>query len=119
MRLVSVRAMSKDLQVEEAMEKAWQMVESEFEVGDIFGAYGAMFLREMGAKACLHPLAVAMPVMSALAALTNGASVRLWSEPSPLCIASVLVNPPQSRKSQTTAIVCTMGKVLDEFSEEM
>ena len=101
------------------LEDAWKTVRASLDVKDVFGAEGAMFLEETGAKCCLRPLAVAMPVLSALAALSNGAAVRLWSDPSPLCIASILVNPPQSRKSQTAALVREIGRVLDEFSEQM
>ena len=54
-----------------------------------------------------------MSILASLASLANGASVRIWSDPTPLCIATVLVNGAQMRKSQTTAIVHEFGLVLD------
>ena len=94
-------------------DKAWQSVKDTFSLPTIFGVAGAQFLEALGAKRCLHPLAAGMSIISTLGALANGASVRIWSDPTPLCVATVLVNAAQSRKSQTTAIVHELGLVLD------
>ena len=97
-----------------AMEAAWRLVEEEFDAVDVFGEKGAAFLEYTGAKTCLHPLAAGLPVLAALAPLTNGGAIRLWADPTPLMCAVVLVNPPQSRKSQAAALVRDMGIALDE-----
>ena len=96
------------------MEAAWKVVEEKFDAQSMFGPSGAEFIEYIGAKTCLHPLAVGVPVLAALAPLTNGAAITLWSDPSPLAVVAVLVNPPQSRKSQATALVREMG-MLDDF----
>ena len=98
---------------EERFEAAWAAVSGTFDLNQIFGPYGAKFLETLGAKRCIHPFAAGMSVLASLASLANGASVRIWSDPTPLCIATVLVNGAQTRKSQTTAIVHELGLVLD------
>ncbi len=88
------------------------------ELEGLFGPGGALFLEHVAAARSIHPLAVGMTVLAATAPLSNGAQIRLWAEPSPLCIATILVNPPQSRKSQTTTLVREIGLVLDRFAHD-
>ena len=98
----------------QAMERAWQKVRELFQAPEFFGERGAAFLEHTGAKCYLHPLAIGVPTLAGLASLTNGAAVKIWDKPSPLCIVAILVNPPQSRKSQTTQLFREMGFALDE-----
>eukprot|EP00435_Cladocopium_sp_Y103_P027408 s696_g6.t1 len=56
-----------------------------------------------------------MSVLGGIAPLANGAGVRIWSDPNPLCVAIVLINAAQSRKSQTTTLIRELGVILDEF----
>ena len=74
-------------------------MQDDFSLRNLFGDHGAAFLEAVGARRCIHPLAAAMSILGALAPLANGAGVRLWSDPSPLCVAIVLINAAQSRKS--------------------
>ena len=108
----SLLAMSKQWLID----STWQKVHEDFDLVLLFGEHGARFLETLGARRCLHPLAVAMSILASLAALANGAGVRIWSDPSPLCVAVVLINAAQSRKSQTTTLVREIGVVLDEVS---
>eukprot|EP00435_Cladocopium_sp_Y103_P042065 s1953_g11.t1 len=103
---------------EERFEAAWAAVSATFDLNKIFGSSGANFLETLGAKRCIHPFAAGMSILASLASLANGASVRIWSDPTPLCIAAVLVNGAQTRKSQTTAIVHELGLVLDRTAHE-
>ena len=100
------------------VEEAWCRVSGDFDATELFGTTGAQFLEELSARRCLHPMAVAMSVLPALAPLSNGAAVRIWSDPSPLCVVAVLVNPAQSRKSQTCSLVRELGWVLDAFAHD-
>ena len=97
------------------IDSTWKKVQDDFSLRNLFGDHGAAFLEAVGARRCIHPLAVAMSILGALAPLANGAGVRLWSDPSPLCVAIVLINAAQSRKSQTTILVREIGVILDEF----
>ncbi|CAJ1341393.1 unnamed protein product [Effrenium voratum] len=118
-RLVALRfkVLSSVAQMAGRLECAWDLVEKECDVGGLFGDKGKKFLEEAAAKRSLHPLAVGLPVLATLAPLANGAKVRIWSEASPLCTAVVLINPPQSRKSQTTSLAREVGLVLDEYAQ--
>eukprot|EP00435_Cladocopium_sp_Y103_P018575 s1337_g4.t1 len=75
------------------IEQAWTLVENQFELEQLFGQVGSLFLEEQAAKKCLHTMAVSMSVLAGLAPLANGA---------------------QSRKSQTTSLLRELGTVIDE-----
>lgn len=98
------------------IEHAWNLAEPHYDVEELFGQVGSLFLQEQAAKKCLHTLPIAMSVLAGLAPLSNGGLVRIWSEPTPLVLATVLINPPQSRKSQTTSLLREIGTVIDETS---
>ena len=100
------------------IEQAWALVEHQFDLQDLFGEVGSLFLEEQAAKKCLHTMAIAKSVLAGLAPLANGAQVRIWSEPTPLVLATVLINPPQSRKSQTTSLLRELGTVIDQTCHE-
>lgn len=100
------------------LELAWKVVQDECILPDLFGDVGASFLEETAAVRCLHPLRVGVTCLATMAALANGATVQIWTEASPLTVAVVLVNPPQSRKSQTTSLVRSMGLRMDAFSQD-
>lgn len=100
------------------IEQAWGLVEKQFDPQQLFGDHGRLFLEEQAAKKSLHTMAVSMSVLAGLAPLANGAQVRIWTEATPLVLATVLINPPQSRKSQTTSLLREMGIVIDEVSHE-
>ena len=100
------------------LEQAWGLVENQFDLQELFGEVGSLFLEEQAAKKCLHTMAISMSVLAGLAPLANGAQVRIWSEPTPLVLATVLINPPQSRKSQTTGLLRELGTVIDQTCHE-
>ena len=100
------------------LEQAWGLVENQFDLQELFGEVGSLFLEEQAAKKCLHTMAISMSVLAGLAPLANGAQVRIWSEPTPLVLATVLINPPQSRKSQTTGLLRELGTVIDQACHE-
>jgi hypothetical protein len=110
----SCRTMSDNMVVEQA----WALVENHFDLQELFGEVGRLFLEEQAAKKCLHTMAISMSVLAGLAPLANGAQVRIWSEPTPLVLATVLINPPQSRKSQTTSLLRELGTVIDQTCHE-
>ena len=95
------------------VELAWKCVRDECALPELFGDQGAAFLEETGAIRCLHPFLVGTTCLATMAALSNGGRVRIWTEPSPLCVAVVLVNPPQSRTSQATSLVRGIGLQMD------
>ncbi len=90
-------ALTKPRAMTQRFDKASQSVKDAFSLPTIFGVRGAQFLQALGT--------------SALGAIANGASVRIWSDPTPLCVATVLVNAAHSRKSQTTVIANELGLV--------
>jgi len=110
----SCRTMSDNMVVEQA----WALVENHFDLQELFGEVGRLFLEEQAAKKCLHTMAISMSVLAGLAPLANGAQVRIWTEPTPLVLATVLINPPQSRKSQTTSLLRELGTVIDQTCHE-
>ena len=107
------KAMSKRLQLTQ-VEYAWKEVKDDFDLKQLFTEKGAAFVQEQAVKKCLHPLSISMTTLASLAPLSNGAQVKIWAEPTPLVLAAVLINPPQSRKSQTTSLARQIGVVLDE-----
>ena len=98
------------------IDSTWNKVKDDCSLPDLFGEAGARFVEEIAARKCIHPLAAAMTIVGSMAPLANGAAIRIWSDPSPMCISIVLVNAAQSRKSQTTALVREIGLVLDEVA---
>ena len=100
------------------LEQAWALVENLFDLQELFGEVGSLFLEEEAAKKCLHTMAISMSVLAGLAPLGNGAQVRIWSEPTPLVLATLLINPPQSRTSQTTSLLRELGTVIDQTCHE-
>eukprot|EP00974_Lingulodinium_polyedra_P113139 10951231-Lingulodinium_polyedra.AAC.1 len=61
-----------------------------------------------------RPVNVAMTLLGGVAPLMSGAKIGLFpGHLSPLNILALQVGYPQTRKSQTTALLKTMGECLD------
>ena len=102
-------------QFSEEMKAAWEIVESEFVKDEILGARVADVIAKHAARASQHELPYAMSVMAACISMANGAGVRVFpNSPSPLMMAVLNVNYPQTRKSAITAAVSRLGRAMDK-----
>ena len=96
------------------MQQAWQVVEQSFSADAILGPRGAQFVKSHSVRTSSHEFCVTMAILAGLAPLTNGATIDIFpGHCSLLNIMAVLVNYPQTRKSQLTKLVKTMGDELD------
>ena len=77
---------------------------------------GNRFVKSHAVASSAHEFTVAITLLAALAPLTIGAAINLFSDSwTPLNIMTVQVGYPQTRKSQMTKLVKEIGDVLDEF----
>ena len=97
------------------MEAAFTKVDELFDPEYVLGKLGAQFVYSHAIRSSNHAFNVAVTILAGLAPLTNGASVHIFpGHASPLNIVAVLVGYPQTRKSQMTKLLKTMGEALDE-----
>ena len=97
------------------MRAAWKIVEENFHPSDIFGAQGHQFVLTHSVHSSSHPFVVGMTFLASQAALMNGSAVDIFPDTqSPLNATAVLVNYPQTRKSQNTKLCKVLSEQLDK-----
>ena len=95
-----------DKQLKVAMEKALAIVDQEFSPSDHLPPKVHAFLQPLVDTTCQGHFATAMMALGSMASLTNGATVRLWSQkPTPLVACVFQVGQPQQGKSRLFAVV--------------
>jgi hypothetical protein len=98
-----------------ALQVRWDYIEDHWHAEEVLGEAGAQFVKTHSVCTSNHELVVAMTLLTGMAPLTNGATVSIFpGHVSPLNVMSVLVGYPQTRKSQMTKLLKTIGDSLDE-----
>ena len=101
----------------EEMLKAWGVADEKFTSRDIFGEKVSKVILQHAAVAACHELPYALSIMANLMACTNGAQVSAFANgPSPLMLAVLNVNYPQTRKSAAAAANSKIGKCINKRS---
>ena len=102
----------------DTLQAAWDYVDRRFDEKSLFGPVGADYVGRLSAQICAHPLPYGLALQTALLGCCNGAQVRAFSQPSPLSLVCLAVNPPQTRKSGITGVMNQVGQVIDRFIGE-
>lgn len=94
---------------------AWHAVEELFDPELVFGKKGYQFVLTHAIRTSNHPFVVGMTLLGSMCPLMNGAAVRIFpGSVSPLNVLCILINYPQTRKSQHTKIIKIIGDALDK-----
>ena len=100
------------------MEAAWDYVDANYQADEVWGDTGSQAILRLATRASHHDMPYAMSVLAGLVGCTNGASVCVFpgADPSPVSIAFLNVNMPQTRKSQITSAVAKLGAAVDKHT---
>eukprot|EP00974_Lingulodinium_polyedra_P009341 894339-Lingulodinium_polyedra.AAC.1 len=95
------------------MTAAWDAVAS-LDTAAVWGKQGLEFVLSHAVSASTHEFATATTMLASMAPLTNGAQIAAFPGfATPLNVVAVMVNYPQSRKSQLTGFAKAVGDALD------
>ena len=101
------------------MSKAWDFIERSYRSDEILGEKAARAILALSARASHHELPFGLSFMAGLIACTNGAHVEVFpGSRSPLMLAVINVNYPQTRKSSGFHVLTQIGAAIDEASAE-
>ena len=96
------------------MKAAWEVVERNFIPEQILGPTVADIIAKHAARASQHELPYAMSMIAGCIFMANGGGVNVFpNSPSPLMMAVLNTNYPQTRKSAITAAVASLGRAMD------
>ena len=98
------------------MVRSWDALLENLDMKFVFGEKGYQFVLSHAIRASNHAFVTGVTFVTALSPLTNGAAVDIFpGNPSQLNVIAVLVNYPQTRKSQMTKLVKTVVDELDKY----
>lgn len=98
----------------ELREIAWDLVDRNFCVEQVFGARGADVICRGAARSSVHEFGYSLCLEAALLGCCNGASIAAWpGKATPLSLVVLLANPAQTRKSQISSLMIEVGKAVD------
>ena len=101
-------------QFRDDMKRSWDFVNEHYDSDDILGRQCSQTMLLYSVRASHHELPVALSFMSGLFALTNGATIEAFpGASSPLMLAVINVNYPQTRKSANYACLHKLGCAMD------
>ena len=107
-------------QVEDLMRKARKVVDANFSPSEHLPASIRQFLAPIADATCQGMFSCLCMVTGAMPALSNGASVQLWSQkPTPLACVMLQVAHAQKGKSRLWAVVEEMLDTCDDVVAEM
>lgn len=90
----------------ELREIAWDLVDRNFCVEQVFGARGADVICRGAARSSVHEFGYSLCLEAALLGCCNGASIAAWpGKATPLSLVVLLANPAQTRKSQISSLM--------------
>ena len=96
------------------MEAAWSIIDANFDPEFLFGQEGYQFVLSHAIRSSTHPLVTGVTLLVGMAPLTNGGNIQIFpGAATQLNVLAVLVNYPQSQKSQMTKITKDIGDCLD------
>ncbi|CAK0852636.1 unnamed protein product, partial [Prorocentrum cordatum] len=106
-------------QLSDEMKEAWEVVDKHFDPEDILGSVVADVVSKHAVRASQHELPCAMSMMAGCISMANGGGVSAFpNSPSPLAMAVLNTNYPQTRKSAITAAVAMLGRAMDKIANE-
>ena len=101
------------------MRNAWDLIERSYRSDEILGERAARAILALSARASHHELPFGLSFMTGLIACSNGAHVQVFpGSRSPLMLAVINVNYPQTRKSSGFHVLTQVGAAVDETSAE-
>ena len=93
----------------------WTLVDESYNAEELLGEKAANAFRVLAARASHHEFPFTMGVLTRLVACTNGAKTDIFpGDPSPLALAIINNNYPQTRKSAEHRAGMTIGNAIDE-----
>ena len=101
------------------MARAWAVVDQSYSASDVLGPTASQTVLRMATRAAHHDLPVGLSLMAGLVACTNGASIEIFpGSASPLALAVLNVNFPQTRKSAGYGLLSKLGREIDLVSTQ-